>query len=125
MKLQISDVLSSSAKFRIIHLLFQADMPMHLRNIELMSGLAVRSVQVALKSLLAQKILTKQKQGRRHLYKLNRTAGLYPLLKGTFKAMNKESIRLRAANHQSTAIAAFGMCCELHDLIRRGIHGNS
>jgi hypothetical protein len=62
---------SSAAKFEILGLLCQRSSPLPLRHISYLTGLPIRSTELAVASLCKQKVVRRQKAGRQVLLSFN------------------------------------------------------
>ena len=75
----LADILSSRVKAEVFRLLFGVgDAPLHLREIERQSGLAVGTVRQELGRLTELGLVEKTADGNRRLYTANRQHPLYP-----------------------------------------------
>lgn len=75
----LADILSSRVKAEVFRLLFGVEgAPLHLREIERQSGLAVGTVRQELGRLAELGLIEKRADGNRRLYTANRQHPLYP-----------------------------------------------
>ena len=75
----LADILSSRVKAEVFRLLFGIDgAPLHLREIERQSGLAVGTVRQELQRLASLGLVEKRADGNRRLYTANRHHPLFP-----------------------------------------------
>ena len=75
----LAEILSSKIRAEIFSMLFGIDAkPLHVREIERQSGLAIGTVQQELQKLLRLELIQKQKDGNRLYYQPNKAHPLYP-----------------------------------------------
>ena len=117
--IDLSTLLSSQARFRVLKALcgFQGA---RLRTLEHLTGLAIRSVQVAVNGLEKQNMLTRQKKDRAILYCLNEDHPGSELLKSIFNLIRRNTIQARAHVYHSRAKAALRFSDEMLELVRNG-----
>lgn len=78
----LAEILSSKIRAEIFSMLFGIDAkPLHVREIERQSGLAIGTVQQELQKLLRLELLQKQKDGNRLYYQPNKAHPLFPEVK--------------------------------------------
>lgn len=80
---------SSAAKFETLGLLSQRSSPLPLRHIAYLTGLPIRSVEMAVAALCKQKALRRQKVGRRFLISINEEHDKTALVREIFGLVNK------------------------------------
>ena len=66
-----SDIFSSRSKYKILRILSLRSTAIHLRALSEITGLQVRSVQVALKGLEAKEVVTSTWEGNKKMYSIN------------------------------------------------------
>jgi predicted nucleotidyltransferase len=75
----LAEILSSKIRAHIFSMLFGIDAkPLHVREIERQSGLAIGTVQQELQKLLRLELIQKYKDGNRLYYQANKAHPLYP-----------------------------------------------
>lgn len=92
---------------------------MSLRSLEAVTGLAVRSVQVALSGLVREKVVRTNGKGRDRRYALNPANASITLLAGIFGLVTMDEIRRRSRRYAKRATTALNLSEEMHRLIRR------
>ena len=92
-------MLFSEARFVVLRTIYLAAGAngVSLREIAYRSELSLGAVQTALKSLLRMRMLLKQRQGQRTLFRLNTGHPEYPLVIALFDLSTKQMLRSRAA----------------------------
>lgn len=94
----LADILSSRVKAEVFRLLFGIDgAPLHLREIERQSGLAVGTVRQELSRLVSLDLVEKTADGNRRLYTANRQHPLYPDIRNLVLKTSGLADVLRAA----------------------------
>ena len=102
--MNISDLFYPRTKFEVLRTLFYTDTPVPLREISYRSNLVVGSVQTALKTLLREKIVSRENRNNRTYYRLSNLRvkeGLSKILKvlESFQLHEQtKSIQHRATN---------------------------
>jgi DNA-binding transcriptional ArsR family regulator len=101
----LADILSSRVKAEVFRLLFGlGESPLHLREIERRSGLAVGTVRQELQRLVSLGLVEKRPDGNRRLYTANRHHPLYPDIRKLVLKTSGLAEVLRAALEQEPAI---------------------
>jgi DNA-binding IclR family transcriptional regulator len=101
-------ILSSAAKLKILKVLNNQSTPLRLRQIAYLSELPVRSVQLALKSLLEAKVLAAKKGAGIKAFILSREHALYPFIADICEALERQAIRESSQSARNAAdYAAF------------------
>ena len=100
------DILSSRAKWRICYALSEHSSAIHLRYIATLTDLHPHAVEQALKSLLAQKVVTKKKRRQKTLYELNAHHPDAQFLVDLFTLYQKHALRRQAEIEQKKALKA-------------------
>jgi DNA-binding transcriptional ArsR family regulator len=101
----LADILSSRVKAEVFRLLFGLDgRPLHLREIERQSGLAVSTVRQELQQLTSLGLVEKRVDGNRRLYSANRHHPLYPDIRNIVLKTSGLAEILRAALQPETSI---------------------
>lgn len=98
---ELSQLFSSPARIDVLETLFHQPGEVGLRQIARISGLHLRSVQLALKSLQADHLIRRRKSGARVFFKLNREHPTQELLTTIFRAAESHRIKARAETLQS------------------------
>jgi predicted nucleotidyltransferase len=94
----LADILSSRVKAEVFRLLFGLEgKPLHLREIERQSGLAVSTVRQELGQLTTLGLVEKKVDGNRRLYTANRHHPLYPDIRNIVLKTSGLAEILRAA----------------------------
>lgn len=101
------EILSSEAKLRVLKTLSTYNSGLSLRQIEALSGLAIRSVQVATQALATEQVVIiekkDKKKDKKSFYKFNKKHHLAPVLIEIFKTIEQHSILLRSGSYQEKA----------------------
>ena len=92
----LSIILSSTAKYRILRTLFLQNKSIPLRHIAYLSKLYINSVQHGIKNLLKNHLLIKKSHGRELHFSMNRKHPSYILIKDIFESEMKRKIQARA-----------------------------
>jgi predicted nucleotidyltransferase len=101
----LADILSSRVKAEVFRLLFGlGERPLHLREIERQSGLAVSTVRQELQQLTSLGLVEKSVDGNRRLYNANRHHPLYPDIRNIVLKTSGLAEILRAALQPETTI---------------------
>jgi DNA-binding transcriptional ArsR family regulator len=87
----LSLLFSSSAKFETLRLLSQRSSPLPLRHIAELTDLPIRSVEIAVSALCKQKVLRRQRVGRRVMVSFNEQHGSASLVQNIFELVNRSS----------------------------------
>lgn len=85
----VSRILSSAAKFEVLGLLCQRSASLPLRHIAYLTDLPIRSVELAVASLCAQKVIRKRRSGRQVLLSINENHASHPVLRDIFALVSK------------------------------------
>jgi hypothetical protein len=85
----LTHLFSSAAKFEILGLLCQRSSPLPLRHISYLTGLPIRSTELAVASLRKQKVLRRKKVGKQVLVSFNDLHESALLLSEIFAVVNK------------------------------------
>lgn len=117
--MKIARILSSTAKFEVLNILFKDPSPLRVRALERRTGLAVRSVQVALDNLVKAKVVTRKTQKKSPVYFLNKSHDSYALINHIFKAVELERISERAPSYNLKAKKTFQFITEASKLFHR------
>jgi len=117
--MQIAHILSSTAKFEVLNILFKDPTPLRTRVLERRTGLAVRSVQVALDSLVKAKVVIRKERKNHPVYYLNEAHSQYELINSILKAVEFDGISKRASSYQSKAKKTYQFISEARELFRR------
>ena len=117
--MKVAHILSSTAKFEILSILFKDPSPLRVRALERRTGLAIRSVQVALDNLVKAKVVTRKTQKKNPVYYLNKSHECYELINKIFKAVEIESISKRSNLYNSKAKKVFQFVSEASELFQR------
>lgn len=99
----LSTILSSRAKFQVLQVLSTVEEGTSLRNIERLTGLAIRSVQIAVKSLVEAGVLEKKQKGRRILIRMNSQHVFFEALRDVFSVLQKHRLQFMANQHSEKA----------------------
>ena len=115
--LDLSNILSSKARFAALRTLFIVDLPIPLRHVESLSKLAIRSVQVALAGLCHEKVVLKKRKGRYVLFELNKSHADYSTLRKDFFLIQENMIQKRAKYYNQKAHKSLLFTNEMQQLI--------
>ncbi|MBN8555134.1 MAG: hypothetical protein J0L93_06805 [Deltaproteobacteria bacterium] len=116
MPLQISDVISSKARFKVLKCLEQQFEPISLREVISLTELPIRSVELALKSLVKERILKDYRKKRSHLFQLREDHLLTPSIKSIFQALRNTELEQRAKTYTKEANKALAFAQSAIDL---------
>lgn len=97
--MEISELFTSSAKYKILGVLSSRRSPIHLRAIAEISGVQIRSAQLAIRSLNDDKILRMTREGNRTLYTLNQKSELCLPLREHFSDEQARILAKRAKSY--------------------------
>ena len=97
------DIFSSKAKIKILRTLYYQCDPIPLRQIAYISGLAVFSVQHALKQLEKDHLILKRKKHKHTVYEINRKSAYYNFLNNLFLIEMKHTISTKAPGYDKKA----------------------
>jgi DNA-binding transcriptional ArsR family regulator len=114
----ISAILSSQARFRVLKALWAFGGAMSLRSLEAVTGLAVRSVQVALSGLGSEKVIQSEGRGRSKRYRLDTTSDSAEVLAGIFGLVAMDEIQRRSPRYSKRAKAVLDLSEDMHRLVR-------
>ena len=104
--IDLSHLLSSKARFKVLKTLHGQPAPVHLRHIAALSRIPLFSAQRALNQLTYEKIIVRRKKGFHTLFALNPMHPCHPFLAGVFDLEMKERIRFLAKNYRQKALDA-------------------
>lgn len=117
--MKITSILSSKAKFEVLNLLFKDPSPLRIRTLERRTGLAVRSVQVALAYLVKEKVVIRKIQDNNPVYFLNKSHDSYILIKNILKAVELDRVFKRSCSYHSKAKKTFQFVTEAGELFHK------
>lgn len=106
MELRLEDILSSKSKWRVCYALAQHSAPIHLRYIASITELHPHAVEQALKSLLAEKVVTRTRKGQKTFYSLNKAHPDREFLIELFERYQQHLLKRSAEAEQDKALAA-------------------
>ncbi len=92
------NLLSSTAKQKVVETLYKYKQPVHIRRIITLSGLLPRSIQLALKALCEAELVIK-KQERTIQYFLNKNHKSYDFISQIYKTKIENEIENRVKNY--------------------------
>ena len=115
---QIYEVISSEARLKVLHTLAFSKRGLPLRQIEKYTGLAVRSVQVALYGLTAEEVVRKRALGRRTFYSLNSKHPTFHLLQRIMTLVRKNFIIQRSERYHLRAQANLKFSNDVTELLQ-------
>jgi len=99
MAVEIADILSSRAKFKVLQVLSAHASFLKLRMIAGLTELPVRSVQLALESLVKTKIIREKFIDHYHLFQFSSQHPFAEALKEFFSNISKIEIQSRSAHY--------------------------
>ena len=117
--MEIANILSSSAKIEVLNILCKDPSPVRIRALERRTGLAIRSVQVALSHLVEAKVVIRTTKDKSPAYYLNQSHKSYRLIKNIFKAIELEGLARRSEIYHSRAKRTFQFISEASELFNR------
>lgn len=85
----LANIFSSAAKFEILGLLCQRSSPLPLRHIAYLTGLPIRSTEMAVENLCKEEIVHRKKSGKLVLHIFNVHHPLAPLLQELFSVVKR------------------------------------
>lgn len=112
----LSSILSSQARFRVIEVLALLSVGLKLREIERETNLGIRSIQLATQSLLEEGVLKKNREG---FFTLHSKSPTGELLRGLFQYLRDERIRKNASTFSYRAKSVIQFSDELVHLIHQ------
>lgn len=112
----LSLILSSQARFRVLQTLTLLSIGLGLREIERQTHLNIRSVQIATQSLVKEKILKKNANG---LFLLNASSPAAKPLQGLFKYLRDVEISKKSKAFSERAQWTLQLSQEVSNLIRQ------
>lgn len=115
----LSRILSSQARFRVLESLHTLNGRARIRHIEKLTQLAIHSVQVALQRLVAEKVILKSGRKPHPLYALNPRHPAYEILNNVFNLIKAASLRQRARKFDKAAESSLAFSSELRDVTQR------
>ena len=119
MVFQLSRLLSSRSRVAVLETLHHQPQPVGLRQVAYISELAVRSVECALKQLVDEGIVVRQRKGREVLFSLNHTSPLYEFVTDLCELAERYQIHLRASHLSDRAEAALSFSTSAVSLVGR------
>lgn len=117
--MEVAKILSSTAKFEVLNILFKDPSPLRVRNLEQRTGLAVRSVQVALNNLVNEKVVIRKNQNNNPVYFLNKSHKSYGLINNIFKAIELDRVARRSDSYHKKAKKTFQFISEAGELFKK------
>jgi DNA-binding transcriptional ArsR family regulator len=106
MVIDLADVFSSKSKFKVLKLLIQYREPIPLRTISSLVELPIRSVVLALESLLQQEIVEDMRMNNNRLFRMNQNHLFCDELKNIFSAVEESEIKIRSKSYKNEATRA-------------------
>ena len=113
----LSAVLSSQARFRVLHRLAALTVGLKLRELERACGLSIRSVQLATQALTHERVLRKTRDG---YFVLNDKSPAAARLCGMFAYLHDEETRQKAQALSARAQAVVQLSDQVRRLVRMG-----
>jgi hypothetical protein len=89
----LSQLFFSAARTEVLETLFRQPGGLGLRQVAVISGLHVHSVELAVNRLKSDRLITRRRAGGRVFLALNREHPAYALLKDVFSAAERDRIR--------------------------------
>ncbi len=108
-------VLSSAAKFKVVGLLCERSSPLPLRHVSYLTGLPVRSVELAVASLYKQEVVRRRRSSRQVQFSINDQHPLTPLLREIF-ALVREHENAQRTNLDAKARSVLSFVDSANDL---------
>lgn len=115
----ISKILSSRARFRILEVLCSFRSPLPLRHLEALTGLAIRSIQVAAAGLEEEGVILAQRRARSVRYFFNNRHPAFSVIQEVFAVTTRNQILRRSARYHRAAQASLRFSTEAQMLLRR------
>ena len=117
MDFELSDILSSSSKTKVVEALSFQTEHVSLRHISYLTNLSVYSVEIALKQLLAEKIVERVKRKNKVIFSLNKKYFAYELLLIIFSEVKRFKIAQRAQVYSKRAPLVLNSIASMNRLI--------
>jgi hypothetical protein len=114
----VSRIVSSQARFRVLRRLLQHHHPVGLRELQRYCDLSVRSIQVAVRGLNLEGVLTVNSSGNRLKIKLVEGHPCFPFLKSMFRQLEMEILRHRSKTYHSSAQKSLLFASDFHDFFK-------
>jgi len=120
MAFEFADFFSSKSKFKVLKLLIQYERPIPLRTIANLVHLPIRSVVLALDTLLKQKIVCDSRSDHSRLFQVNRSHHFYEELKNIFSQIENSEIKIKSQATQQEATKAFKFAQSVNQFFSTG-----
>lgn len=117
--MNISNIFSSKAKVQVLGVLSQDSTPLRTRTIERRAGLPIRSVQLALDSLVNLDLVHRQTLQKYPTYKLNTSHISCKLIRKIFKAVEIDQVSQRSFSYNQKATRVFQFISDANRVIQR------
>ncbi|MFH1727142.1 MAG: helix-turn-helix transcriptional regulator [Pseudomonadota bacterium] len=101
--ISVFDIISSSAKIKILRTLFYQNIEISLRQLAVLSDLQVNSVQHGIKQLLKENVITEKRKKNLRLFRINKTSSYYTLFIILFTKEMEERIRSNSSTYNNKA----------------------
>ncbi|MCC6953962.1 MAG: hypothetical protein IT290_07580 [Deltaproteobacteria bacterium] len=101
--LTLPEIFSSSAKVALIETLYHHDRGLSLRELSELSGVQIRSAQLAVESLREHKIVRTRREKNRVIVSPRKEQDVWTLLSAICRELEAFKIRERAAQYESAA----------------------
>jgi len=113
------DLISSDAKLRVLNTLCDYRHDLTLRQIEALTHLAIRSVQVAIESLVDKKIVLLSKKNKRKYYQINSLHPNFTILKKIFELIENDKIEKNSKKFSKKAQSTLLFCTDQFEILRK------
>lgn len=97
--MNIEQLISSQAKLLCLKVMLSFQEPIHLRRIVNLTGLQVRSVQLALNFFKSIKLVKQSSRANKIEYQFNKTSANFFLIESFFKELNSTEIKMRSSSY--------------------------
>lgn len=115
----VTDLFSSKAKVKVLRTLFYQSAPLPLRQIAVLSGSSLFSVQRVLKQLADEDIVIRKRKGRYTLFSLNPQHQYYSFLAQFFDLEMKSRIALSSKGYEQKAKEVVDFSRSVRDLFEK------
>lgn len=99
----LEHIFTTSARTILLSVLFRLNAPIGLRRLVEISGVALRSAQMALEQLEEEHIITSVRSANRREFAVNRNHSVYSMLKNVFEIERIDMLRRRTDSYQAKA----------------------
>lgn len=116
--IDISSLLSSKARWKILRVLFYQHEPIPLRHVAYLSGMPVFSIQRALVQLLDEQVIVRQEKQSRVLFSLNKRSESYDFLAGLFALEVRSRLKNLSETYHQRARASLAFASQARSFFK-------